>query len=154
MFYVYQYINPITSLPFYIGKGSGDRKYSHLNETLETTENKRKYYKIQSLKKLGIDPIIEEIKSFENEEDAYRFETLLIQTYGRKGYDTNGILTNICIDSNPPIRKGAKLTVEQKEKLKQRYTLEVRQKISETLKGRTPWNKKLTSVDKSCNIVL
>lgn len=138
MFYVYLYIDPRTNLPFYVGKGTKDRKFYHLDETIESTINKRKFYRIQSLRKIGLEPIIEEIKSFDLEKDAYQFEEKLINQYGRKGYEPNGILLNISKNSNPPSRKGKKLTEEHKSKLRGRkLSEEQRQK----LKGRNPWNK-------------
>jgi hypothetical protein len=138
MFYVYQYIDPRTRKIFYIGKGSGDRKYDHLFETLDTTINKRKFYKIKSIRKAGLEPIIEEIQSFDKENDAYAFEEYLIKLYGRKGYDSGGILSNITIGINPPSRKGKTLTAAQRQTLSGRKLTE-EQKLK--LKGRTPWNK-------------
>lgn len=138
MFYVYQYIDPISNLPFYVGKGSGDRKFAHLNETLESTINLRKFYKIQSLKKLGLEPVIVEVAHFENESDAYKLEEGLIQLFGRKGYDPDGILLNISKNSNPPNRKGQRLSEEQKKKMKGRK-LSDEQRANR--KGRIPWNK-------------
>lgn len=35
-YYVYQYIDPRTNLPFYIGKGIGKRYLAHLLETKKT----------------------------------------------------------------------------------------------------------------------
>ena len=97
-YYVYLYIDPRTNLPFYVGKGIGDRKYYHLTETLETTINKRKYYRIQSIRRAGLEPIIEERHSMLSEVIAYELEEKLIRQYGRKGYDQNGILMNISIN--------------------------------------------------------
>jgi|OM-RGC.v1.009905921 hypothetical protein len=138
MFYVYQYIDPRSNLPFYIGKGSGDRKFYHLEETIKSTINKRKFFRIQSLKKLGLDPIIEEIAHFDCESDAYQLEESLIKQYGRKGYDPGGILLNISKNSNPPSRKGKTLTEEQKLKMRGR---KMSKEHREKLKGRMPWNK-------------
>lgn len=126
MFYVYQYIDPRTMLPFYIGKGTADRKYAHLKETLQTTINKRKYYRIRAIRRAGLEPIIEEIKSFIIESESYDYEELLIKKYGRKHYDIDGILTNICINSRPPSRKGIKC----------KFTDEHRKNLSESLKGK------------------
>ena len=138
MFYVYQYIDPISNLPFYVGKGSGDRKFVHLNETLSSTINRRKFYKIQSLRKRGLTPVIIEVGHFENESDAYDLEEKLIQSLGRKGYDPDGILLNISKNSNPPNRKGHKLSQEQKDRIRGRK-LSDEQRAK--LKGRVPWNK-------------
>ena len=147
MYYVYCYIDPLTNEPFYIGKGTKDRAYSHLTETIETTINKRKFYKIESIKKQQSMPIIKFLNFFEDESKAYEYETFLIKLYGRKGYDKNGILTNITIDSNPPNRKGIKLSEEHKNKLRRRKSLDEIEKM----KGRTPWNKGLTGVQQAWN---
>lgn len=140
MFYVYQYIDPRTNLPFYIGKGTNDRKFYHLTETIESTINKRKFYRIQSLKRMGLNPVIEEIATFDCELDAYHLEERLIRHYGRKDYDPGGILLNISENSNPPSRKGKRLSDEQKLRLRGRKLSE-EQKAK--LKGRMPWNKGL-----------
>jgi len=58
MFYVYLYIDPRNQKPFYVGKGSGNRMYEHLNETIEITINKRKFFRIQSILRQGLEPII------------------------------------------------------------------------------------------------
>lgn len=105
-YYVYIYKDPDTELPFYVGKGSGKRYKKHLSETYENTENKKKYAKIKSIQNAGKEPIIEIVKRFESEDIAYRYETELIQSYGRKDIDDNGILLNICEDNRPPTNKG------------------------------------------------
>jgi NUMOD3 motif len=101
-YYVYQYIDPITKLPFYIGKGSGDRMYRHLQETKENTENRKKYAVIKGLQNKGYEPIIDKIADNLTEEEAYNLEAELIEKYGRRDLDEGGILTNICTDNRPP----------------------------------------------------
>ena len=32
MYYIYEYIDPRTGLPFYIGKGKNKRKYAHIKD--------------------------------------------------------------------------------------------------------------------------
>ena len=49
IYYVYALIDPITDLPFYIGKGKNNRCYSHLKETQSNTDNIFKFRKIQSI---------------------------------------------------------------------------------------------------------
>ena len=105
-YYVYIYKDPLTGLPFYIGKGSGKRYKKHLSETYENTENKKKYAKIKSIQNAGNEPLIEIAKRFNDEEEAYQYETGLIKLYGRKDIDDNGILLNICEDNRPPLNKG------------------------------------------------
>lgn len=137
MYYVYCYLDPRTNQPFYIGKGKGPRKYSHLYEKLDTTCNKRKVLKIKEILESNNFPIIEEIASFEKEIDAYNFEIKLIKQYGRIDLDKGGILTNLSIESKPPNRKGMKLTEEQKSKMRKPLSKERKEKM----KGRIPWNK-------------
>jgi hypothetical protein len=148
-YYVYSYSDPETLLPFYIGKGTGDRLNSHLRETKDSTDNKRKFNKIQKLIKTGLYPIISIIKDELSEEEAYILEAQLISQYGRKGYDPNGILLNICTDNRPPSWKGKHLTEEHKRKISESekgkfVSKETCQKISKSNKG-----KKLTEEHKA-----
>jgi hypothetical protein len=107
MYYVYELIDPRVNLPFYVGKGKDKRVYFHLSEKSRAkSENKRKYNKIQKIRENGCEPEIKIVKYFENENDAYDYEELLIEKYGRIRYDENGILTNICESSRPPKHKG------------------------------------------------
>lgn len=106
MYYVYQLVDPRNSQPFYIGKGKGRRAKTHLWEIPET-RNVYKENKIASIRKDGLEPIIEYIaENIIDETLAYDIESTLIKKYGRKGYDKNGILTNICEDARPPNHKG------------------------------------------------
>lgn len=107
MYYVYELIDPRVNLPFYVGKGKDNRVYFHLSEKSRAkSENKRKYNKIQKIRKEGYEPEIKIVQYFENESDAYNYEELLIKKYGRSRYDENGILMNICENSRPPKLKG------------------------------------------------
>jgi hypothetical protein len=107
MYYVYELIDPRVNLPFYVGKGKDNRAYFHLSEQSRAkSENKRKYNKIQKIRKDGYEPEIKIVKYFDNEEDAYLYEEELIKKYGRIRYDKGGILTNICESSRPPALKG------------------------------------------------
>jgi hypothetical protein len=107
-YYVYQYKDPTSNLPFYIGKGTKNRMFVHLKETLENTENKRKWLYIQKLLNNGLSPIIEKIADNLAEIAAYELEESLIAYYGRIGIDPGGILTNICEGSRPPVTRGQK----------------------------------------------
>jgi hypothetical protein len=107
MYYVYELIDPRVNLPFYVGKGKNDRVYFHLSEKSRAkSDNERKFNKIQKIRECGYEPEIKIVKYFDNEDDAYFYEELLIQKYGRIRYDENGILTNICESSRPPKLKG------------------------------------------------
>lgn len=106
MYYVYQLVDPRNSQPFYIGKGKGRRAKTHLWEIPET-RNVYKENKIASIRNDGLEPIIEYVaENIIDETLAYDIESTLIKKYGRKGYDKNGTLTNICEDARPPNHKG------------------------------------------------
>lgn len=151
IYYVYQYIDPNSNLPFYIGKGKegSNRHLHHLKETIEKTDNKRKVYKLQKLKSLGSEPVIQIIKSKLTEDAAYQLESSLIQKYGRKNIDPNGILTNICVDSRPPTYSGKdhwlKKNPDNHPNLGKRLSEETKRKIGDKnsvhMKGYIPWNK-------------
>jgi hypothetical protein len=117
IYYVYVYRHPITLLPFYVGKGKADRMWSHLNETFETTENRKKYAVIKNLLNLGLSPIIGRYAKNLDEELAYQIEEMLIEKWGRRDFEPNGILTNICKDGRPPSAAGRKASASTKQKL-------------------------------------
>ena len=106
MSYVYMLVDPRNDQPFYIGKGKGRRAKTHLWEIPET-RNVHKENKIASIREAGLEPkIVYVAENIIDESLAYDMETSLISKYGRKGYEKNGILTNICLDSRPPNHKG------------------------------------------------
>lgn len=80
--------------PFYIGKGSYNRMYDHLNEQEKDTYNPYKVRIINKIKNKGLIPII--FKIYQNLEESISFqnEMCLIKTIGR--HDKNlGPLTNL-----------------------------------------------------------
>ena len=106
MYYVYELIDPRNNQPFYVGKGKGRRAKTHLWEIPETRDV-YKENKIAAIRKEGLEPEIKYVvKNIADEKLAYDIETSIIKQYGRKGYDKNGILTNICEDARPPNHKG------------------------------------------------
>lgn len=116
-YYVYALVDPRDDQPFYIGKGCGKRAVSHLRETLKATLNVRKYYKIQSIRKDGHEPIVKYLFEGLEENEAYEKEAAEISRYGRKDFDPNGILMNFAVDSRPPNRLGRPHKAETKEKM-------------------------------------
>jgi len=127
MYYVYELIDPRNNQPFYVGKGTGRRAKTHLWEIPET-RNEYKENKIASIRQAGLEPEIKYVvENIANETLAYDIETLIIKQYGRKGYDKDGMLTNICKDARPPNHKGktyeeiygVEKAKEQKEKRSQ-----------------------------------
>jgi len=106
-YYVYVYKDPITLQPFYIGKGNGKRYLDHLNKPYQSV--KRCQDKIKSIRAKGLEPVIEFAQQGMTEKDAYILEDTLIQKYGRKDIDNNGILMNICLGATPPTYKNKSL---------------------------------------------
>ena len=100
-YYVYGLINPFTKVPFYVGKGKDRRVYRHLLNN-KNSENKFKDAKIKGIRNKGAEPEIYYYAKNLTESEAYNFEKLIIQTYGRIKLDEDGILTNRCEDNRPP----------------------------------------------------
>lgn len=122
MYYIYHYIDPRNNLPFYVGKGLNGRLYDHLTETEENTNNRHKFYKIQYLRKIGLNPIIQKvIENIEDENLAYELETKEILKYGRIGFEEFGILTNVCLGSRPPSQKGKTKTEIHRKRLSESH---------------------------------
>jgi len=78
-FYVYLLLDPETRMPFYIGKGKGDRIFHHLKDQNAESE---KVQKIDELRKLGKEPILEILKWGLNEEEALLVESTAIDLLG------------------------------------------------------------------------
>jgi hypothetical protein len=81
-YYVYEYVDPTTNIPFYIGKGQGDRYVYHLKNLSDNT-NPYKTNKIKKLLKEGFVPIINLIETGLTETQSFEFEKKLIKKYGR-----------------------------------------------------------------------
>jgi len=78
-YYVYIYSNPKTSEIFYVGKGKGNRAFSHLEDKKESA--KVRY--INELRKQGYEPKIEIlIHGLDEEETALRVEASIIDLIG------------------------------------------------------------------------
>ena len=140
-------IDPRNNSPFYVGKGCNKRMMSHYTNTKGAKENTKKYNKIQKLKKLGYTPCVQKYAENLTENEAYDIEKRLIEHYGRKDIDPNGILTNITIDCNPPSRVGKTPTTkgktwdeihgpEKANKMREEVRIRIK-KIHENKRGKT-----------------
>jgi uncharacterized protein len=78
-FYVYVYSHPISNEIFYVGKGKGNRAFSHL---VDDSENQKVKY-ISDLKQQGLEPKIEILShGIENGETALKVESAIIDLIG------------------------------------------------------------------------
>lgn len=147
IYYVYHLVNPETDVPFYAGKGHGNRCKQHLTDKMEYSRNKRLTGHITNLRKRGLEPKIVKIKENMREIDAYNLEEEEILKYGRIGFDEGGVLLNFYI-ANKPVRKcgehnhfyGKTHNEETKRKIGdanrgRKHTEETKQKMSEQRKG-------------------
>lgn len=78
-YYVYIYSHPITNEIFYVGKGKGNRVFSHLEDENES----EKVQMIKELKSQGLNPKIEIlIHGIDEEKSALRVEASIIDLLG------------------------------------------------------------------------
>jgi hypothetical protein len=147
IYYVYNLVNPITGIPFYVGKGKNRRCYQHLSDKPVYSKNKRLTGHIRNLRESGIEPEVKKVKENIKEKDAYLLEEQILQ-YGRIGFDADGVLLNFFI-SNRPIKKfkedngfyGKKHTDETKRLISEantgrKHTEEAKKKLSIAHTGR------------------
>lgn len=92
-FYVYQYSDPITKLPVYIGKGTHDRANYHWMKR-STHYNKEFGQYLVHLSDNKLFPIIEKVFDKLSNYEAYLLEFKKIKEFGRLNIDKDGILFN------------------------------------------------------------
>jgi len=81
MFYVYRLIDPRNDLPFYIGKGKGDRLAAHERDARNGLISD-KCDRIREIWDAGFAVVRETVRYFSNEQDAFAFERSLIVEIG------------------------------------------------------------------------
>lgn len=120
--YVYSLVNPLTNLPFYIGKGVRYRYSYHLREYLQYSHTtSAKLFFIHHIISSNLKVIVKILSVFDTEEEALNEEKRLILIHGRL-FEYQGYLTNYTIGGhslsgrhNPMF--GKKRTYKEKEKI-------------------------------------
>lgn len=166
-FYIYAYLDPrkpgtfnygsynFDYEPFYVGKGSGDRLYHHLNEAKKNrlVKNPHKFYRLRKMLSENAQPEI--IKYIDNltEDEAFKIEEDMVKTIGRKDYNEGPLLNVLDGGSggtrpSPGLRE--KWSNQRKSKGNSFYGRKHSQKtldlISKNRSGREAWNKGICSL--------
>ena len=136
-FYVYELRLEGSVMPFYIGKGSGDRYKRHLTKTSLKAKNFKNNVIKKALKN-GTEVLQTKLCVGLTSEEAYQLEEYLITKIGRRNLGT-GPLTNLSDGGSGP--NGMKVT----------RTAEHNEKIGLANKGRLiseDWKKKISDSNK------
>lgn len=90
-YYVYALKDPRTNpvLPFYIGKGTGNRAWEHVLNVDESAKGRR----IQAIRAEGLDVVVTKMAEDLTEEQSLKLEAELISSFGTES--TGGFLTNV-----------------------------------------------------------
>ena len=119
-FYVYLLLDPRRDyLPFYVGKGKGNRAHHHLRYESHAKINRFKKAVIDKIKEANRDVKIKIWKDGLSEEEAFNLEKDLIQRFGRRDLGT-GILTNLSDGGHG--NSGRRFSEEHKRKLSEKAT--------------------------------
>lgn len=138
MYYVYELWNPITNLPFYVGKGTGNRAEKHL-KYLDDADSSLKANIIRKILSEGKVPEIRKVLYTEDKDVAYEEEKRLIAFYGRR-CDSTGILANIM----PGGEGGDTVSGVDPDKVSARYLKKVN-----TIQQKSDDEKKITAAKRS-----
>jgi uncharacterized protein len=127
--YIYAIYDPREALPFYVGRGVGDRVFSHLKDSHNEEVDK----KISLLRNQGLEPVIKILIHGLNLKQARASETVAIAMLGKDNL------------TNKVLGKSSSLTNVSPEELIHHYNAkEVLIKHKVMLIVRNPWNPNLS----------
>lgn len=92
-YYVYELHDPTTNMPFYVGKGTGERAETYYKRDAKLTRATQVV--IDAIRMEGNEVHVKKVLDNVSEQDALIHEAMLIKKYGRRTKDVNGILTNV-----------------------------------------------------------
>lgn len=118
-------------MPFYVGKGVGRRCHFHAWEAKNSDKPTYKLNKIRKIQSLGLDIIVNKVEENVSHEQAKELECFLIAEMRGFGID----LTNATDGGDGT--EGYKHSAETLTKTRHDWTDEQKQRISESLKGRS-----------------
>ena len=93
--YVYVLVDPRNNCIFYVGKGSGNRVYQHVQTALVEDSPGLKLSTIRELKVLGLDVKYYIIRHNLSDQEAYLVESSIIDLLTYPAFNKGNILTNI-----------------------------------------------------------
>jgi len=155
-YYVYELIDPITNLPFYVGKGTKNRMYMHEKKAKNNKigNNVQLYKVIKNILNNGNQVRYNIIEDNLFESDAYKLEIEIISGYGRRCNSDGGLLVNLSRggkgcgidnhtgDTKQLIKENTKKAILEKYGVSNIMELEeFRKKVSKGLMGHKAWNK-------------
>jgi hypothetical protein len=149
-FYVYAHYKPNETVPFYVGKGTGNRMHS---------KKSRSSYWQNIVNKYGLE--IKVIRDKLTEQEAIELERCLIAEYGRLDTATGCLINRtdggeggssgrICSDETREKIRKSKIGKKRSREVCQRLSEihkgklisdDMKQRISKANSGKTPWNK-------------
>ena len=129
--YVYTLTDPRNGLPFYVGKGVGRRCNIHAWEAKNSDKPTHKLNKIRKIQSLGLDIVVRKVEENVSHEQAKELECFLIAEMRGFGID----LTNATDGGDG--RAGYIASAETIAKTRHDWTDEQKQRISESLKGKS-----------------
>jgi uncharacterized protein len=82
-YYVYTLADPQGKL-FYVGKGTGNRIFAHINEAIENPKDSNKLNEIREIRSPGEDIVYQIIRHGLSENEAFEVESAIIDFIGKK----------------------------------------------------------------------